>query len=1140
MKLKKLTKWMATLLSVICCQSALAEIQITAWYPSGADATYTIDSTFSCGKYAKISANYLQWSPAQFQLHDENDVNIPISDIDRTTYASDKFTLSTIVSGKDTALKIDFSNGGDPDHQQVWSTTFYVDLSGKPYKLYSAVPHYRAAMAEADLDGATELTTPSQNFALIGSFCASNSSITPTGYIWETSDNGVDWMPLGYSTQTVPSHTQNTDTAYYRLTINSAIVSIDDDGNEQYDSTYTDTSKVLMVRYKMPTVKLTASAADEDATYFTSTEFEVKEKSGNVNFRAVPTGFGTDVTYELQYRPLEGNGTLNTEWEKVEGVTFDATTKKLENFHPSISSEYRLKATGTSAYSGNSTSAYSEEVIVIRKTYDLSEGELEAMWNEDFGRFTNDVTYITSDGETFKSSMTDDAGNEYPIEYFWAPDLHNYVKEHVYATESDVYKNYGKANTDYSSWLKNKHRLEDGYYIITSNPTKGDNNNEKTDYQNAPDHTGNTNGGMLFVNVKDGLQGVLIYERSVDFNCDVSSAGITMLFTSYINNASFNATTPVNLRWELCEVVGQKTTTVYTVASGDIKNREDFESKWANMSFRFTAKSQHYVLRLYNNAPGGANWGNDIVVDDISVKLSYPTVDVNIDKEPSCLGQSLVISATSPEGDFSKYFTDPKFAYLYKNAGTNGKWAPYNSTSSTKDQTVNITNDMMGTTYYRVVVAPDQTILDKIVTAIVNGTTLPARDCANIYAISDSIPATHSRQFDSHISKESLAITEFCQNTDQELSVSVENDFDFAAPTKYYWYYKKLGEGAVIPLDSTTTTSHTYSTADGLFSEPGQYLLYVRAVDSLCQTSNAEDAKEWNDACDTITVVRRNQLALSLPDTSFAHVKYLTPVTINVFNDDYTGDTLIWKDSKSGEMIRSNDASSATFTEQFVPSNEYIGNVCYHIEAPEQYTCVDKSDEICVEIQKIKLLLTKPDGEFSVKYSETTDFTIDKNGYTRDSVIWNETSNGTVQVAPETLVDGNQQFNHTSNEIEYDVCYYVSAPEQYTIGVDPSDKVCIEADLGVIPSLITPTDDPLGRAANNYFLLSSDSKEATIPGVHVRIFNRYQQTIFEGEDGWDATYRGGIAEPGTYYYIITLKNGEMRKGYLEVGKFNSK
>jgi hypothetical protein len=56
-------------------------------------------------------------------------------------------------------------------------------------------------------------------------------------------------------------------------------------------------------------------------------------------------------------------------------------------------------------------------------------------------------------------------------------------------------------------------------------------------------------------------------------------------------------------------------------------------------------------------------------------------------------------------------------------------------------------------------------------------------------------------------------------------------------------------------------------------------------------------------------------------------------------------------------------------------------------------------------------------------------------------------------------------------------------------------------------------------------------------GYHVEIYNRYMQKIFEGNDGWDGSYRGAIADPGTYFYRIFKRGGQVEKGTLEVVKF---
>lgn len=73
-----------------------------------------------------------------------------------------------------------------------------------------------------------------------------------------------------------------------------------------------------------------------------------------------------------------------------------------------------------------------------------------------------------------------------------------------------------------------------------------------------------------------------------------------------------------------------------------------------------------------------------------------------------------------------------------------------------------------------------------------------------------------------------------------------------------------------------------------------------------------------------------------------------------------------------------------------------------------------------------------------------------------------------------------------------------------------------------IPTAITPyTKDGL----NDDFMR----------GHHVIIYNRYGQMIFEGEDGWDGTYRGILVDPGVYFYNVDWQGG-VSKGSVEVVK----
>ncbi len=95
-----------------------------------------------------------------------------------------------------------------------------------------------------------------------------------------------------------------------------------------------------------------------------------------------------------------------------------------------------------------------------------------------------------------------------------------------------------------------------------------------------------------------------------------------------------------------------------------------------------------------------------------------------------------------------------------------------------------------------------------------------------------------------------------------------------------------------------------------------------------------------------------------------------------------------------------------------------------------------------------------------------------------------------------------------------------------------SNEYCIaSANVEVeifVPNIMTPYNR---NGRNDDFMIGSRSV------VHVEIFNRYQQKVYEGNIGWDGTYRGRAAEPGTYYYRIQMKDGSVRKGTLEVAKF---
>jgi gliding motility-associated-like protein len=64
-------------------------------------------------------------------------------------------------------------------------------------------------------------------------------------------------------------------------------------------------------------------------------------------------------------------------------------------------------------------------------------------------------------------------------------------------------------------------------------------------------------------------------------------------------------------------------------------------------------------------------------------------------------------------------------------------------------------------------------------------------------------------------------------------------------------------------------------------------------------------------------------------------------------------------------------------------------------------------------------------------------------------------------------------------------------------------------DIKPLPNAFTPNGD----GKNDLF----------IKGLDVTILNRWGQQLFQGVEGWDGTYNGKPVTPGTYYYVIRLK-----------------
>ncbi len=973
------------------------EFSLESWYPP---VNYKITDADDCGTIKLVTCSFSGWSPAQIVIY-EKQPDGSLKNLTRADLSIEKSNFSFNKLGDDGVIesfKIEKNLSSEG-----WSESFYINTRNYPYVITDVLPTdtFNAARLTSS---AVLLTTPGQPFKLTGKACTNVDSCGLIAGIYKISGLGR-FVPIVRNQDTL-TLTQKEDTLYYRY--EATFTYPETDSTEEVDHTVF--SDVVGVFYKQPTATLSATAGTS-AHRFNDYEFEVKE-GGSVNFNANTVGFDGDVTYTLQYKELEGIGLELAEWKDMELMT----DGKLTDFKPTIAAQYRVKAKGKSAYSGNSKEIYSEKFIAVRiiHTADSEKYDIEELWKDDFGHFNSATSYIDASGVTYTSSFTDSTGVTYPIENFWAPDCNGYIKEHKYASLDPNFKN----NT--RDWCS-KYRLEDGYYIITTNPIKGDgkNNYADRDYWDATDHTGDDNGAMLFVNCAAERENTVIYERDIYLNCTMNDArGTRLVFSSYVNNAVYKtgSETPVNLRWELLDENGRA---VYSVESGDVHQRKGSLNKdsWANLSFSFLGRSSKYTLRLYNNSPGGASYGNDILLDDISVTLCYPKVEVKAEVSKACAGEIFQMKAFNEDG-IENFIYPALFQFQYRNELTGGEWKNYQPERGVMSDSiiyVNVVDSLMGETSFRVITANSEELIREIVSG-----NAPTRGCSSVYAVSDPVTISHGKQYSMIID---LSEKEFCMG-DAEVLAKATPDYAAAHPTQYYWFYGEK-DGVMTVIDSTVADSFLYEQSDTVFNVSGEYVLMVEAIDTVCQTTLPSIQIYSPEAMDTVIVNPRNRLRLTLECDSV--LNYGAEASFSIDNDGYDGDSLIWNE---------NGGVKKTFS---------IGNVASHSFVPDQ--------------------------------------------------------NGTV-------------------------CYHLTAPAEY-VCADPSDTVCLNVNL-VIPNLITPHNDGSAEM-NNTFLLGR--------GFHVEIFNRYQQLIYEGEDGWDATFKGKTAEPGTYFYRVFLPNGEIKKGTLEVAKF---
>lgn len=429
-------------------------------------------------------------------------------------------------------------------------------------------------------------------------------------------------------------------------------------------------------------------------------------------------------------------------------------------FEPKQNLVYKIQATGTLNNTNEKGTISKEYIIRIIHRCDEN-AATDTLWHDDFGRFSDANTYITKDADgveqTHTESITDEKDNECPIANYMSADPNFFVKRHDFAALDPLFGPYeaddcaSDGYKHYACWKEcNGIRVEDGYYAILTNPNISNCGKSDQDYWDGTDHTGNKNGGMLFVNCSNDSKNTIIYQRDLTLSneCD----NVQLLFSAYISNATIKGgQKPVNVRLDIRD---EDMNLVHSVASGDVMPRTSGK-KWTNMTFQFKSTGKKkYTIQLTNNNEGGAeNYGNDILIDDISITICYPNVNLitdfsnkSKDTVETCVLDTVINLYAFNENGIKNYIDEPVYLFQYKKVDNIGsKWQDievggeglhFSDIDNTQIKLDSTDARFFGTTKFRAIVASSKEILNDIIDEenTTGGITMPV-DCDHVYAI---------------------------------------------------------------------------------------------------------------------------------------------------------------------------------------------------------------------------------------------------------------------------------------------------------------------------------------------------------------------------------------------------------------------
>ncbi len=549
----------------------------------------------------------------------------------------------------------------------------------------------------------------------------------------------------------------------------------------------------------------------------------------------------------------------------------------------------------------------------------------------------------------------------------------------------------------------------------------------------------------------------------------------------------------------------------------------------------------------------------DQVSDAIQMSINTPyTVDLTLDKSKACETETVILmGSNSQSADANKNYS---YQYLITRNGL--------------DTTIQyLANDPL--------LAQDDL---NARSGFTPGEVLSYRLIVNdddVCGPKESAPRTVTVQtlFKVHIEAEKDTL---CKGDDMKMSiVSYTPAAAEQFVTMYSW--QKVNAGSVGDLSKPLSE---------IANESGIFEYFVNVSDGICY-GNDKFAPLQSDTV-TVKVNEPIQATLAASSSVFCLDSSSDPLTLTATCT--TGEPIRYEIfAEDGSMLNGEDSKDMSHSWRFSPSREHhqytikvYDGVCPAVSDPSGAVSIDLFDPI-------KFTVTIPEEDKKICLGETVHLSVVLSQGNPTSYTWENlavesphvVSNTTLEDVP--LAAGFVNYKVTATD---GVCPdYTVDDQQVEVFEQPVIELQLSKESAVIGSTVDLTAaivkgapvvyewlgnaKPLASSEVNYLndvLPSSTTKfavyasdgvcpaaysememEVQIPtaftphhkdglndvfmrGFTLEVYDRYGMKVFEGDDGWDGRKGNVMADPGTYYCRVMLKDGKVYKGTIEIVK----